>query len=55
MSELQKPFPKKSVQIFFQKKKLKIKVKMTHVNKEKLARKRKTRPRMNNGWIGKTI
>ena len=53
MSELQKPF--KKISSNFLKKKLKIKVKMPHVNKKKLARKRKTRPRMNNEWIGKTI
>ena len=56
MSELGKPFPKTPDKI----KNMKINIKMKHVNKKSLARRRnlvqtKTRPRMNYEWIGKTI
>ena len=53
MSELQKPFPKKSVHNFF--KKTENQGQNAACEQQKLARKRKTRPRMNNEWVGKTI
>ena len=58
MSELRKPFSKKSDQKI--RKKQKINVKKPHVNKKPLARNEisfqtKTRPRMSWEWIGKTI
>ena len=56
MSELRKTIFKKSDQKL---KKQKIKVRMQHVNKGRIAKKRnfkqKTRPRMKYEWIGKTI
>ena len=60
MSEMGKPFLKKTDQKNQKRKKNKINVKMPHANKKPLARNgnlfhTKTRPRMNYQWIGKTL
>ena len=60
MSELGRPFIKKSDGIFFLKKKQKINVKKPHVNKNhqreiEIWFKQKTKPRKNYEWIAKTI